>query len=47
MRLLRLHARVIEFKWEMDRLPKTLDEMQLPVEEDSTTRFLSSHSRSS
>lgn len=32
MRLLRLHARIIAFRWQNDRLPKTLAEMNLPLE---------------
>lgn len=30
LRLLRLHALIIEFRWEQERLPKTLDEIGLP-----------------
>ncbi len=30
LRLLRLHARIIAFRWEQDRLPKNLAELRLP-----------------
>jgi len=33
LRLLRLHMRIIRFRWENDRLPTTIDEMKLPHEE--------------
>jgi hypothetical protein len=44
MRLLRLHAMIIAFRWEQGRLPKSLEEMKLPEGYDydplSNSRFV-------